>query len=39
MEKASVGKLVKKHAGEDAIATGDTGSVLEMMLRLPMPSL
>jgi len=29
MEKASVGELVKKRGGEDAIAIGDTGSILE----------
>jgi len=34
-----VDELVKKHVGEDATATGDTGSNLEMMLRLPMLSL
>jgi hypothetical protein len=39
MKKASVGELVKKHTGDDAIATDDTGSILEMMLRLAMLSL
>jgi len=33
------GELVKMRAGEAAIAIGDTGSILERMLRLPMPSL
>ena len=27
MEKASVGELVKKRAGEDAVAITDTGSI------------